>query len=163
NFQSRVQMYLFKARQAAGEEFERALETTGLSVEKLRAFLKANPKYAAGLHKSPHAGGSTPVDLVHEVAAVVNLTPAERRWKLARKHASAAFEFLTHAAKEAPASTKSAAVLFAQAAAELAEIAKEKAPGLAETAVNSARDRLGKLLPFAARATTPEPVATAAE
>ncbi len=163
NFQSRVQMYLFKARQAAGEEFERALATTGLSVEKLRAFLQANPKYAAGLHKSPHAGGSTPVDLIHEVAEVVNLSPAERRFKLARKQASAALEFLTNAAKDAPASTKSAAVLFAQAAAELAEIAKEKAPGLAENAVNSARDRLGKILPFAARPATPESVATAAE
>src|SRR4051812_905155 len=163
NFQSRVQMYLFKARQAAGEEFERALATTGLSVEKLRAFLQANPKYAAGLHKSPHAGGSTPVDLVHEVAGVVDLTPAQRTFKAVREKAESAFEFLTNAAKDAPASTKSAAVLFAQAAAELAEIAKEKAPGLAESAVSSARDRLGKLLPFAARPATPESVATAAE
>jgi hypothetical protein len=163
NFQSRVQMYLFKARQAASEEFEKALETTGLSLEKLRAFLKANPKYAAGLHKSPHAGGSTPVDLIHEVAEIVDLSPAERTLKLARKKAERALEFLTNAAKDAPANTKSAAVLFAQAAAELAEIAKEKAPGIAENAVNSARDRLGKILPFAARPAADEHVATAAE
>jgi hypothetical protein len=64
--------------------------------------------------------------------------------------------------KAAPANTKSAAVLLAQAAAELAEITKEKGPALAENAVNAARDRLGKLLPFAARSTT-APVAAAAE
>ncbi len=163
NFQSRVQMYLFKARQAAVEDFERALEKTGMTVEKLRAFLKANPKYAAGLHKSPHFAGSTPADLVHEVAEVVDLTPAQRTLHLARKHAKVVLAALRSAAKDAPASTKSAAVLFAQAAAELAEIAKEKAPGMAESAVNAARDRLAKVLPFTAPRKADEPVVAAAE
>jgi len=163
NFQSRVQMYLFKARQAAVEDFERALSKTGMTVEKLRAFLKANPKYAAGLHKAPHFAASTPADLVHEVAEVVDLTPAQRTLHLARKHAKAMLGALTSAAKDAPASTKSAAVLFAQAAAELAEIAKEKAPGMAESAVNAARDRLAKVLPFTAPRAAHEPVVAAAE
>jgi predicted nucleotide-binding protein (sugar kinase/HSP70/actin superfamily) len=163
NFQSRVQMYLFKARQAAVEDFERALAKTGMTVEKLRAFLKANPKYAAGLHKSPHFAGSTPADLVHEVAEVVDLTPAQRTLHLAQKHAKAVLAALTSVAKDAPASTKSAAVLFAQAAAELAEIAKEKAPGMAESAVNAARDRLAKVLPFTAPRQAHEPVVAAAE
>jgi predicted nucleotide-binding protein (sugar kinase/HSP70/actin superfamily) len=163
NFQSRVQMYLFKARQAATEEFERALETTGMTVEKLRAFLKANPKYAAGLHKAPHYAASTPADLVHEVAEVVDLTPSERALHRARKVASQALELATRTLKGAPESTRSAAVLFAQAASELAEIAKERAPGLAENAVSAARERLGKLLPFAASGAAPAPVASAAE
>jgi predicted nucleotide-binding protein (sugar kinase/HSP70/actin superfamily) len=163
NFQSRVQMYLFKARQAALEDFESSLAKTGLTVEKLRAFLKANPKYAAGLHKSPHYAASTPADLVHEVAEVVNLSPAERALYVARKHAKSAFDFVASTVKEAPASTKSAAVLLAQAAAELAEIAKEKAPGIAENAVNAARDRIAKVLPFAARPATHEPIVAAAE
>jgi predicted nucleotide-binding protein (sugar kinase/HSP70/actin superfamily) len=163
NFQSRVQMYLFKARQAAAEDFENALKTTGMTVEKLRAFLKANPKYAAGLHKSPHFAASTPADLVHEVAEIVDLSPTERVLHQAKKAALGGWSFLTQAAKDAPETTKSAAVLFAQAAAELAEIAKEKAPGMAENAVNAARDRLAKVLPFAARSRTSEPVATAAE
>ncbi|HTQ02732.1 MAG TPA: 2-hydroxyglutaryl-CoA dehydratase [Polyangiaceae bacterium] len=163
NFQSRVQMYLFKARQAAVEDFERALEKTGLTLEKLRAFLKANPKYAAGLHKSPHYAGSTPADLVHEVAEVVDLTPAKRTLFLAQKKAKGVLDALTNAAKDAPANTRSAAVLFAQAAAELAEIAKEKAPGMAESAVNAARDRLAKVLPFTAQRPVHEPVVAAAE
>ena len=163
NFQSRVQMYLFKARQAATDDFERALATTGMTVEKLRAFLKANPKYAAGLHKSPHFAASTPADLVHEVAEVVDLTASGRALLQAKKAAKSTWAFVTSTAKDAPASTKNAAVLFAQAAAELAEIAKEKAPGIAENAVNAARDRIAKVLPFAARATAPEPVASAAE
>jgi predicted nucleotide-binding protein (sugar kinase/HSP70/actin superfamily) len=162
NFQSRVQMYLFKARQAAVEDFERALEKTGMTVEKLRSFLKANPKYAAGLHHAPHYAASTPADLVHEVAEVVDLSPSGRVLYQAQKAAKSTLGFLTSAAKEAPASTKSAAVLLAQAAAELAQIAKEKAPGMAENAVNAARDRIAKVLPFAARPAH-EPIASAAE
>jgi predicted nucleotide-binding protein (sugar kinase/HSP70/actin superfamily) len=163
NFQSRVQMYLFKARQAALEDFERALETTGMTVEKLRAFLKANPKYAAGLHKSPHVAASTPADLVHEVAEIVDLSPAEQVLYRARKAATGAWDFATRTLQGAPESTRTAAVLFAQAASELAEIAKEKAPGIAENAVSAARERLGKILPFAAPRPSPVPVASAAE
>ena len=111
NFQSRVQMYLFKARQAAVEDFERSLAKTGMTLEKLRAFLKANPKYAAGLHKAPHYAASTPADLVHEVAEVVDLSPVERTLYLAKKKAEAALAYVTSAAKDAPANTRSAAVL----------------------------------------------------
>src|SRR6187399_1541134 len=163
NFQSRVQMYLFKARQAATEDFAQALEKTGMTVEKLRAFLKANPKYAAGLHKAPHYAASTPADLVHEVAEIVDLTPSGRALYRARKVANEALEFATRTLKGAPETTRSAAVLLAQAASELAEIAKEKAPGLAESAVSAARERLGKILPFAAPAKAEGPLASAAE
>ena len=163
NFQSRVQMYLFKARQAATEDFERALEKTGMTVEKLRAFLKANPKYAAGLHKAPHYAASTPADLVHEVAEIVDLSPSERVLHRARKAATGAWAFATRTAQGAPESTRAAAVLLAQAASELAEIAKEKAPGIAENAVSAARERLGKILPFAAPRQSSAPVASAAE
>src|SRR6187399_1535047 len=72
NFQSRVQMYLFKARQAAQAEFEKALADTGVSVERLNAFLQANPRYKSPLHKAPHAGGTTSTDLVYEVAQVID-------------------------------------------------------------------------------------------
>src|SRR6187399_120926 len=163
NFQSRVQMYLFKARQAATEDFERALKDTGMTVEKLRAFLKANPKYAAGLHKAPHYAASTPADLVHEVAEIVDLTRAGRVLHSARKAALGTWELVAEAVQGAPESTRSAAVLLAQAASELAEIAKEKAPGLAESAVSAARERLGKILPFAAPAKAEGPLASAAE
>jgi predicted nucleotide-binding protein (sugar kinase/HSP70/actin superfamily) len=162
NFQSRVQMYLFKARQAAVEDFERALEKTGLTLERLREFLKQNPRYAAALHKSPHFAASSPADLVHEVAEVVDLTPLERVLFRAKRQGEAAVGFLTRTAKNAPANARSAAVLLAQAAAELGEIAKEKAPGLAENAVSSARAKLAKILPFAAPEKR-EPLVAAAE
>ncbi|HEX6276816.1 MAG TPA: 2-hydroxyglutaryl-CoA dehydratase [Polyangiaceae bacterium] len=152
NFQSRVQMYLFKARQAATEDFERALETTGLTVEKLRAFLKANPKYAAGLHKSPHYAASTPADLVHEVAEIVDLSPAERALHRAKKAVTATTTFVTGAARKAPSNARAAAALIAQGASEVAEIAKEKGPGIAAGAVHAAREKLAKVLPFARRA-----------
>ena len=45
------------ARQAAQVEFDKALADTGLTVEKLRSFLAANPKYASPLHKSGHRKG----------------------------------------------------------------------------------------------------------
>jgi len=163
NFQSRVQMYLFKARQAAVEDFEAALEKTGLTVEKLRAFLKENPKYGSGLHKSPHYAASTPADLVFEVAEVIGLSRAQRVAKTARKTAQAAWEFATRAAKDAPANAKSAAALIAAGATELAEIAKERGPGIAESAALKAREKLGKVLPFVKPEAKSEPVVAAAE
>jgi hypothetical protein len=163
NFQSRVQMYLFKARQAAVEDFERALEKTGLTVERLRAFIKENPKYGAALHKSPHYSGSTPADLVFEVAEVIDLTPAQRVAKLAQKRALGAWSFLTQAAKDAPSNAKAAAGFIAEASKELAEIAKEKGPGLAESAALAAREKLGKVLPFVKPGAKTEPVVAAAE
>src|SRR3954470_7874235 len=59
NFQSRVQMYLFKAKQAAQAEFEQALKDTGLTLEQINAFLKDNPRYAHSLHLPPHAAAHT--------------------------------------------------------------------------------------------------------
>ena len=55
NFYSRVQMYLFKAKQAAIAEYERALEEHGVTREQVQAFLEANPRFASALHKAPHA------------------------------------------------------------------------------------------------------------
>jgi hypothetical protein len=163
NFQSRVQMYLFKARQAAAEDFERALEKTGLTVEKLRAFLKANPKYAGALHRAPHYAASTPADLVHEVAEIVDLTPAGRVLYRAKKAARATAEFLGGAAKSAPSNARAAAALIAEGAVEVAEIAKEKAPGIAAGAVSAARQKLAKVLPFVRRTESTEPSVAAAE
>jgi predicted nucleotide-binding protein (sugar kinase/HSP70/actin superfamily) len=163
NFQSRVQMYLFKARQAATEDFESALKKTGLTVERVRAFLKENPKYGAGLHKSPHYAASTPADLVYEVAEIIDLTPAQRVAKKAQDAAKGTWSFLTRAAKDAPSNAKAAAAFVAEASKELAEIAKEKGPGLAESAALAARAKLGKVLPFVKPEAKSEPVVAAAE
>jgi len=163
NFQSRVQMYLFKARQAAVEDFERALEKTGISLERLRGFLKANPKYAAGLHKSPHYAASTPADLVHEVAEIIDLSPTARALHGVKKAVLATGAYLGSAAKNAPTNARAAAAIIAEGAVEVAEIAKEKGPGIAAGAVSAARVKLAKVLPFAKRTESSEPSVAAAE
>lgn len=69
NVYSRVQMQLFKAKQAAQHEVDRALEETGQTMEQVQAYLAKHPRLAHSFHRSPHAAGCTAADLVHEVAA----------------------------------------------------------------------------------------------
>jgi predicted nucleotide-binding protein (sugar kinase/HSP70/actin superfamily) len=78
NFYSRVQMYLFKAKQAALAEYERALETYGVTREEVKAFLEANPRYASPLHKAPHVHAGNGADLVAEIAPLITKTRAQR-------------------------------------------------------------------------------------
>ncbi len=69
NVYSRVQMQLFKAKQAANKEVEKALADTGQTMDEVRAYLARHPKLAHAFHRSPHAGGATTTDLIHDVAA----------------------------------------------------------------------------------------------
>ncbi len=78
NFQSRVQMYLFKARQAAQVELDRALAQTGLTLERVRQFVRAHPRYASPLYRAPHRATTTTTDLVHEVARAIDKGPWRR-------------------------------------------------------------------------------------
>ena len=80
NFYSRVQMYLFKAKQAAIAEYDRALGEHRVTREQVRAFLDANPKFESPLHKSPHAYAGNCADLVAEIAPYITKTRAER-WR----------------------------------------------------------------------------------
>jgi hypothetical protein len=68
NVYSRVQMQLFKAKQQAQKEVDKALAETGQTLEEVRAWLAKHPKYKHAFHKSPHKAGSTAADLVYEVA-----------------------------------------------------------------------------------------------
>src|SRR6185369_11237204 len=124
--------YLFKARQAAQVEFDKALADTGLTVEKLKSFLKDNPRYASPLHKSGHYAASTSADLVHEVAEVYGKT----RFELMSRGARSMFDKLSTLAREAvetaPTKATNAAGLVREASKELYEITKEKAPVVAE-------------------------------
>jgi predicted nucleotide-binding protein (sugar kinase/HSP70/actin superfamily) len=72
NFQSRVQMYLFKARQAAQAELEHALTQTGLSLERVRRFVNEHPRYGSPLYRAPHRVTTTTADLVYQVARVID-------------------------------------------------------------------------------------------
>src|ERR1700733_15331135 len=80
NFYSRVQMYLFKAKQACLAELDRACDEQGVTMEQVRAFLEANPRFGRALHNAPHAYACTTADLVAQVAPYITKSRAER-WR----------------------------------------------------------------------------------
>jgi hypothetical protein len=80
NFYSRVQMYLFKAKQVAVAEYERALEAHGVTREQITAFLETSPRFASPLYKAPHAYAGNSADLVAAVAPYITKTRGQR-WK----------------------------------------------------------------------------------
>jgi predicted nucleotide-binding protein (sugar kinase/HSP70/actin superfamily) len=80
NFYSRVQMYLFKAKQAAQAEYERALEENGVTREQVAAFLEANPRFRSPLYKAKHVYCGNNADMVAAVAPYITKTRRER-WR----------------------------------------------------------------------------------
>ncbi len=117
NFYSRVQMYLFKAKQAAATEYDRALEENGVTLEQVEAFLDANPRFASSLHKAPHVYNGNAADLVAEVAPYITKTTVER-WKaklssfgkkskeVAQKSPEMVVHLVQRAVKEAPGAAR---------------------------------------------------------
>ncbi len=113
NFYSRVQMYLFKAKQAAVAEMERALSENGVTMDQVKAFLEANPRFASALHKAPHRYAGTGADLVGQVAPYITQSRAQR-WKnrllglgkkgreVAQKSPHMVVAFVKDAAQKAP-------------------------------------------------------------
>ncbi|MDH5672998.1 MAG: 2-hydroxyglutaryl-CoA dehydratase [Myxococcales bacterium] len=77
SFHSRVQMYLFKARQRALEEFEAALTREGVTVEQVRDFI-AGSRYSRPFFKPPHRAAGAAADLVHHVGPLIGKGPLER-------------------------------------------------------------------------------------
>ncbi len=69
NVYSRVQMQLFKAKQLAQKEVDKALADVGMTMDEVRAYLKKHPELANAFHRSPHVVGCTTADLVYEVGA----------------------------------------------------------------------------------------------
>jgi DNA-binding transcriptional MerR regulator len=72
NVYSRVQMQLFKAKQLAQKEVDKALADVGMTMDEVRAYLKKHPSMMSAFHKSPHKAGCTTADLVYEVGARKN-------------------------------------------------------------------------------------------
>jgi predicted nucleotide-binding protein (sugar kinase/HSP70/actin superfamily) len=68
NFQSRVQMFLHKAKRAAAEEVDRALSETGLTLEQVRDAAHKSPRWRSALSRAKHRGTTTAVDFVYAVA-----------------------------------------------------------------------------------------------
>jgi predicted nucleotide-binding protein (sugar kinase/HSP70/actin superfamily) len=87
NFYSRVQMFLFKARQRAQEEFAQALAQHGVTEEEVREFVRGS-RYADPFFKAPHMAAGTAADLVHHVAPLMKKGPLGR----AKVHASRAID-----------------------------------------------------------------------
>ncbi len=72
NVYSRVQMQLFKAKQLAQKEVDKALADVGMTMDEVRAYLKKHPALMHPFHRSPHKAGCTAADLVYEVGARKN-------------------------------------------------------------------------------------------
>jgi predicted nucleotide-binding protein (sugar kinase/HSP70/actin superfamily) len=79
NVQSRVQMFLFKARLAAQKEYAELLAKFGVTAEDVRAFGASHPALASGLHRAPHGGAGTAADRLVEIAPYIGKSDAEIR------------------------------------------------------------------------------------
>lgn len=70
NFYSRVQMYMFKARERARQEYQDALRQYGITEDQARDFLK-HSRYGKTLYKAPHVVAGSSADLIHEIGPLV--------------------------------------------------------------------------------------------
>jgi hypothetical protein len=152
NFYSRVQMYLFKAKQAAQKELAEAFEKTGLSEERVREFLKKNPRFAKATHRAPHKVSSTAADLVYEVADHIDSNVVTRTFRTAKRLLGLGRETAAAVVTHGPAVARTAASVVPAAGAELFEITKEHGPAFAKARVEKARQRVASLIPGAGAA-----------
>ncbi|MFV8753786.1 2-hydroxyglutaryl-CoA dehydratase [Nannocystaceae bacterium ST9] len=119
NFYSRVQLYLFKAREQAEAEVAQALAETGLTMEEVRAYLKANPKLDDPLRLPPHRAACTAADVVYQVHAHRSSTPLGRARARGVEVARGASRALGAARESMPALWKNARLLAGDLRLEL--------------------------------------------
>jgi predicted nucleotide-binding protein (sugar kinase/HSP70/actin superfamily) len=112
NVYSRVQMQLFKAKQLAQKEVDKALADVGMTMDEVRAYIAKHGDFAGAFHRAPHSAGCTTADLVYEVGArknrlaflkqrVVNAVTGKQA-----KKADEAHKHLIDVAKRAAAKTR---------------------------------------------------------
>ena len=70
NFYSRVQMFLFKARQRAQAEYADTLAKYGVTDEEVRAYVLGT-RYAGTFYKAPHVVAGSAADIVHQVGPLI--------------------------------------------------------------------------------------------
>jgi hypothetical protein len=121
NFYSRVQMYLFKAKQAATTELERACQEHGITIEQLRDFLAKDKRFGSTLHKAPHAYAGTAADLVAEVAPYIT----QSRFTRLRNKVEALVKSSSETARKSPHMVVSFVKSATQAAPEVVARVKE--------------------------------------
>ncbi|MCC7018033.1 MAG: hypothetical protein IT564_12635, partial [Rhodospirillales bacterium] len=104
NFYSRVQMFLFKARQRAQDELAATLQKHGVTEDQVRDFVRGT-RYASPGYKAPHVYAGTASDLVEEVGPLIGKTRAQR----AKIHAGRAWDSTRELFREdLPAAARSA-------------------------------------------------------
>jgi hypothetical protein len=129
NFYSRVQLYLFKAREQAEAEVAKALEETGLTMDQVRAYLKAHPGLDSPIRLPPHRAACTAADVVYMVHDHMHTTRLQR--------ASKAFTAFTKAARHraeqvramGPDLAKTARTVAYELSTELADQARTRLLG----------------------------------
>jgi predicted nucleotide-binding protein (sugar kinase/HSP70/actin superfamily) len=94
NFYSRVQMYMFKARERARQEHQAALDQYGITDEQAREFLKGS-RYAKTFYKAPHVMAGTSADIIHEIGPLVGKGPLGRAKVRATRAVTRTKGFLT--------------------------------------------------------------------
>ena len=112
NVYSRVQMQLFKAKQHAQKEVDKALAEVGMTIDEVRAYLARHPSLTSPFHRAPHKAGCTAADLVYEVGArkhrlsfLKNRVIAQVTGKAEKTHTEA-HEKLLQIARNAAAKTR---------------------------------------------------------
>ena len=144
NFYSRVQMYLFKAKQVAQKEVDDALSKYGISIEDVQAYVAKHPRMASALYKPEHYAGCTSADLIHTVGERLTIPGHVRAANAASKMLTRTAQLSLSAAKAAPATSRA----VYGAAKELVEIAKEKGPDTGAALAARAKLGMARLLPF---------------
>jgi predicted nucleotide-binding protein (sugar kinase/HSP70/actin superfamily) len=122
NVQSRVQMFLFKARLAAQKEYVELCGKLGVTPDEVRAFLAKHPTLATGLRRSPHAAGGSAADRLAEIGPYFGKSGTQIRVLRAKDLAARTLE----RARALPSTfaalrgrlTERAPILFAQAREE---------------------------------------------
>ena len=105
NFYSRVQLFLFKARQRAQQEMAEALAQYGITREDAQAFL-ANSRYGRALYRAPHRVCGSGADLIHHIGPLVGRSKLEQARVHAQRSAARMQELATHGAPAVFASVK---------------------------------------------------------
>jgi hypothetical protein len=125
NVQSRVQMFLFKARLAAQAEYKELLEKYGLTGEQVTAFFARNPRWSSPLHRAPHSAQGTAADRLVEVSQYIGKSPLEARVMdarvMVRRTVEAAKALPGWLARTRKKLVEKSPVLFAQAREEWVE------------------------------------------
>ncbi len=168
NVQSRVQMFLFKARLAAQKEYADALAALGVTAPQVAAFLERHPHFASPLHRAPHRAAGTAADRLAEIAPLLGQSDRQigvLRTRMAMRSAVDAFKALPgFVAKLRKKVVARSPELFQQAKEEWIEARPILAQKVRDTARSTMNETMARLTrPGAARSTTaPRPAEAAA-